>query len=252
MKIHELLNEDQFEPQVKELPQSVPFNLKKMGQKTIQTQHKGGAYGMATPDPNDPFMYRKKLRQPSILNNDAYYQYIKACMPYMDSNPFFPKVYNVKIKKDPKGLTKPMYDMEKLIPMEDAYAEIGYDELDEIFRNKYLIHPESEHRSMIRIINSATSQNDTSDIKDEHLIQAINLIRKVYESNPKIFDLDMHSGNFMVRNTSTGPQLVITDPIADDGRSIVGYNVFHGGWPTGQAPGQTNNTPRNDGKDSYV
>lgn len=229
MKIKEVILEALVDPEERELPQSVPFNLRKMGKRTEKTVRKGGgAYATGTPDPTDPFMYRKKLRQPSNLEMDAYYQYIKFIQPFMDENPFFPKVYNIDIKKDPKGLLKPSYKIEKLMPIRDAENEMEGD-LENALANKYLHDP--DEWSVLTVITKAiTNDSYLEKIKDEKLIEAIQLIRYFFEANPQFVE-DLHLGNMMVRFTSVGPQLVFTDPAHDRGESIVGYNVFKGGWP---------------------
>ena len=231
MRIREII-EALVEPVKRELPVSTPFNLKKMGQRTQKTidNPDTGAYAVGTTDPRDPHMFRKKMRQPSKLDVDAYYQYIKYIEPYSDSNPFFPKVYGVDVKRDPNGLEKPSYRIEKLVDIDQADQRMDY-QLEDALKDRYLVN--NAAGSIVSIIRNAISGSfNLKNIKDGKLVQAIQLIQKFLDDHPK-FELDLHRGNVMIRFTSVGPQLVITDPVQDRGASIVGYNVFKGGWAAG-------------------
>lgn len=233
MKIREILNEDLVDPEYRERTVSTPFNLKKLGKRTeyYANRDKGGAYATGTPDPKDPFMFRKKMRQPSKLDMDAYYQYLKFIQPFADENPFFPKVYSIDVKTDPNGIQKPSYKLEKLTSLTDAEKQTSY-QLEEILSEKYLNFDVDEYSAtLFRTIRySLRDQSYLKYIKDEKLKEAIEVIRYFLEKHP-YFNEDLHRGNMMIRFTSTGPQLVFTDPVQDSGESIVGYNVFKGGWP---------------------
>lgn len=229
MRAHEfIIIEDLIEPEELPRPVSTPFNLTKLGRRS-QDSSSGGAYAQGTADPQDPSMYRKKSRMPSILRNDAYYQYIKATRPYVDSNPFFPRVYKIIMKRDPVGYVKPEFHIEKLHDS-DAVDSYYDDKLDEILFRKYASaegRQEFHGRSFMRLLSRAIIAYEAKElIKDPKLIEAIELIQKVKESNDK-FSFDLHSGNIMFRLGSTGPELVFTDPIHDMGESIIGYNPFH-------------------------
>ena len=51
--------------------------------------------------------------------------------------------------------------------------------------------------------------------QDKKLLQAIELIKNLVSQNPNFF-LDMSIRNAMLRGTPAGPQLVLSDPIADN------------------------------------
>ena len=229
MRAREIVNEDLVEPEVVDRPVSTPFNIKKMGQRSRKSSG-GGAYAAGIEDPTDPSMYRKKSRMPSLLEKDAYYQFIKAAQPYVDYNPFLPRVYKIIVKKDPRGFLKPEYHMEKLTPYNEAWRMYDQDgnSLNKILKRK-LFTKEAVGGDVPRLLANSLEfpfQADTY-IKDPKLIQALDLIRTVKETNSN-FMYDLHEGNMMFRIGTTGPQLVITDPLADKGASIVGYNPFSG------------------------
>ena len=221
--------EDLVTPQEKERNLSVPMNLQKLGKWSRKDiNHSGGAYARGTEDPSDPFLYRKKSRMPSNLENDAYYQYIKYINPYANSNPFFPKVYEIILKKDSQGNIKPDYRIEKLVSLKDAADQTGRS-LDQIFIDKYFNNEYDDYDlDYLLIIRKCIYQDYFDLIKDKKLKEAILIIRNFLEKFPN-FDEDLHSGNVMVRFGPGGPQLVFTDPVQDNGKSIVGYNPFKNG-----------------------
>lgn len=234
MKINEII-----EPRDVERPISKDYNIEKMGQRP-EDFNEFGAYANGTEDPLDAHMYRKKIRMPSNLNNDAYFQWIKACSPFMKSNPWLPRVYEVVLKKYKDGYVRPSYNMEKLIPISTAIIEIGEQELTHLLANK-IYTPEvlayrEEHYTTYNdmwlilsdISKSVYDGNTTiNDFSDPGLHQALSIVNRLTKDNGN-FTVDMHKGNFMIRLGTTGPQLVITDPLADGGKSIAaGWNPFN-------------------------
>ena len=230
-------NEDLVEPQEKERPVSKPMNLNKLGNWAEKDEFTGGVYARGTPDPKDPHMFRKKSKMPSKLDFDAYYQYVKYIKPYVDSNPFFPRVYEIILKKDPEGNVKPDYRVEKLMSLDDAEDKTGTN-LSKFFTQKYFggKFPEGVD-SAVEAIQAAFTKDQYFDlITDKKLKQAITIIKQFLNTNFSLmgyndFKLDVHRGNMMIRFGPGGPQLVFTDPVHDSGESIVGYNSYHGEWP---------------------
>ena len=55
------------------------------------------------------------------------------------------------------------------------------------------------------------SSNLRQEIKDPHLLAAIEFIKKV--AREENYGTDLHADNIMVRRTSVGPQIVINDPL---------------------------------------
>ena len=237
MKINEIIEPQHVDRQV-----STDIPAHKFSQR-VGKQFTDTAYAHGVEDPQDPHLYRKKIKMPSNLKNDAYYQYIIAASPYMQSNPVFPRVYDIIYKKYPNGQIKPDYRMEKLLPLRtDVFNGI---ELGKYLAKKYLTSDEvdklNDIDTVVADIRDCLSPyffkyhgHMNEVIKDKHLRDALILIKNVIASNSN-FELDLHSGNIMLRQSSTGPQLVITDPIQDHGKSIAaGFNPFSG--KTVQAP----------------
>lgn len=99
------------------------------------------------------------------------------------------------------------------------YPQMGDHLSQQIFDNKSSDITVGDIIRYIAIITQGASIPDK--IADPNLVQAIRLIRQVVSSND-VFGLDIRADNCMIRNTSVGPQLVITDPIVDMGESIAG------------------------------
>lgn len=217
MKLFELIT-----TQNKTIQSKSDFDFYKMNKdRDIEsTGPESGAYAIGSQDKKDPHMYNKKHFLPSNLENDGYYQYVKAIQPYMAENPYFPRVYVVKLTKDSKGNILPEYKMEKLSPANEfsfssilAMAKKMFKEFPDIpsgYNSHYIMSVIS------RNLLSATSIRDFSNIADDNLKSALLLIDKIIESNDMI-NLDLHANNIMIRGTQIGPQLVITDPLYDEG-----------------------------------
>jgi hypothetical protein len=61
-------------------------------------------------------------------------------------------------------------------------------------------------------MNRALHSGRYDDLKDPQLISAIETLAAIRKNHPNCKP-DIHPGNVMVRLTSSGPQLVLTDPL---------------------------------------
>lgn len=192
-----------------------------------------GMYAIGKKHPTDPHMFSKKLFYPSNLEIDSYYQYIKAIEPHMGSNPYFPRVYGINMVKDAEGVQKPTYKMEKLSTFndfdKDAIFALGQRILRGLPSTATDVSAKVVYQQIISVIDRALDSRAYAEkqIRDKKLLQALELIRKVIAMHPK-FRNDIHSDNIMLRGTSQGPQLVITDPIADGFTSPIKKGQSHG------------------------
>jgi hypothetical protein len=212
-----------------------------------------GAYA-AVQQTDDPFVVRKKSAVSTLSDSpDAYMSYVNTIRQYMKQNPFFPRVYRVKVQTS--GITqRPSYDTERLHPYtvldHTVLTEMAlryFPELERELANTKnadtiwdILSKEVERtaRDIGRYLRAtqfrSLSISDITDLKkmqelipefvskmqnqlptfDPQLVEALTLIACVTATNPIRYNLDMHSGNSMIRLTSAGPQLVFTDPIA--------------------------------------
>jgi len=218
--------------------------------KSYRKSYNTGHFSHVENDPEDPHMVIKKSRIPIPLQDDAYYQYVKTAKPFFKSNPFLPRIYSVEATVDKQGKAIPNYRIEKLYSLDDERVTSkvleaiamsispghGWDEK---------ISPNLEYPSDLEGDNfySMSKNNMISHIaitiqhyahgrnkpnvdsigKTDHsktslgslIRQAIGIFNRVKKGNIA-FRFDLHQGNFMVRFTSVGPQLVFTDPLAGD------------------------------------
>lgn len=194
-----------------------------------------GAFARGKVNPTDPHEFKKTSHMPIDLQKDAYYQYVQAIAPYIQSNPYLPRIYAVNVKQDVTGQTKPSYNIETLQEY-DAYDEavlMGLGErlfpgFEEVMTAK---NPNADSYAIWSgIIARLSYLVDNGNIGspwqdfglpaesyvtgDKKLLQAIEIIKKIVSTNSNFF-LDLSVRNAMLRGTPAGPQLVLSDPVAD-------------------------------------
>jgi hypothetical protein len=185
---------------------------------------------------------------------DAYYLWVKACAKYqhMTKNPYLPRVFSVDDREDAQGTRSPRYQIEKLY--HPTHASINSEMLKVIAERTGILDHAIEHlsRESARYVrveydvksgpeydeffekrfkrmiweNIVTKINLTNVFEDVMLSLAVDTVdalvrnwqawceEKDDDYDQKRIWRDTHSGNFMIRITSVGPQLVFTDPIA--------------------------------------
>jgi hypothetical protein len=180
----------------------------------------------------DPFLYGKKAHVPTNLDYDPYYQYVKAIEPIMDSNPYVPRVYDVKLYRDQQGYIKPDYTMEKLVDGETLPKKLIYSmgvrmfgsddwfNINDRMTIRYLDNTDLWKR-LAKIINMSIETypaNSFSNLSfknfDPNLLQLIALIKRLIIRVPHT-ESDVHANNIMVRMGTT-PQVVLSDPISSE------------------------------------
>lgn len=189
-----------------------------------------GWYSGGQTNPRDPHEFVKKPHLTTLMDEDAYYTYIMKIRDLKQQegyhNPFFPQVYNIDITQDSKGNQRPRYRIEKLQKGEDfsfeallgLYERLFNDEFDqrnlETSNKSYAVW-----REIARQVNRAVEQSNYTNIKNDQLEEALRLISKIIDEHSH-WNVDLHLNNIRVRGSSTGPQLVLMDPISDGGYSI--------------------------------
>lgn len=183
----------------------------------------------------DPFMYGKVAHLPTDLRQDGFYQYAQAIKPIMDSNPYVPRIYGIKLMKDRSGQIRPDYRMEKLVhgqtlnsgilhavgartlgseEWHKCYAQrlvnIGIKYLEEMDNIDVWRHLCYIVREIIQAWPRVPQTEVPLDI-DPALTQVAKLIKMAEIKNHAI-KLDLHANNIMVRPGSA-PHLVISDPL---------------------------------------
>ena len=146
------------------------------------------------------------------------------------SNPYLPRVHSQKNYKDPGGGASYVVEIEKLEPFMDLEQE----EVEAIIDRAFHSLPKDKYSDLPRqydvveaLQRAAAGYSDAiKNIKDKKLLQALAIIgnigKSLYSVGKKTgpyarenarMHLDIHTSNVMIRRTSVGAQLVITDPL---------------------------------------
>lgn len=228
MKIFEII-----EPRTVEKQRKVPFDLRSMDRHHeyhLDIHNKKdsggnpeppagrGVYSKGRTSIRDPFMFTKLSVYPrsiDYLEDDAYFNYVQAIRPYIASNPYFPRVYIVKLEKDERGLIRPKYQMEKLLSRLDLGDNDTADSLLESINQRIFTKSSCGHRGdperLFYLIPDALITGSYRCITDPLLKEALKIIRSVKKSGQ--FTYDLHANNILFRRTAQGIWPVLTDPL---------------------------------------
>ncbi|MGZ8924370.1 MAG: hypothetical protein ACXW2E_00670 [Nitrososphaeraceae archaeon] len=141
---------------------------------------------------------------------DSYYRYLRLIEKH-SNNPFFPKVYGIKVYADEDwgGDNYVLYVfMEQLTPLHKFSKEQVYFLLSSIGIS-YIGDTRKDWslRNVFKEPNNRKRLQDTTNFKQFQ--QAIRLLNPLFDR----FGSDLHVENFMVRKDGDKVQLVITDPL---------------------------------------
>lgn len=190
-----------------------------------------GYFSKVEPKKNDPFMVRKTNFDPvkDLEQRDGYFHYINELKKskLAEQNPYFPRVYDVKVYKDSQGKARYKADIEKLIHASELSSEelmhVGKKMFNDFDRGLTRMSGDTDNsivqalsvgkEKILHTINMLLDDSfySLSYIKDPTLEEAVAFLKKLHKQNPKI-EFDLKSDNFMFRRGRNGPQLVITDP----------------------------------------
>lgn len=225
----------------------------------------GGAVATVYPHETDPHVVVKKEKShsPSFQGemnlhsrHDAFAYFVDAIAPYIQSNPYLPRVYVKNSRENSKtGVTSYTYVIERLYERPSVFADYGQSfsgesktnaEMLDVMARKILLDPSkvtegktaiSKWSTLVELVGYAIQSQDYKNIKDKKVIEAGELIHQAREkmlsdwqkirsdwSSPTDVrghvrglvsgvNIDLHAGNFMIRMTPVGPQLVIIDPL---------------------------------------
>jgi hypothetical protein len=218
-----------------------PFNMGHL--RRLQSLRKerlpSGFYGSVSAT-KDPGTVIKSLHSVTDTDSDGFHIWIKAVQNLHQrgvDNAYFPAVYEIKLRRDSLGQTRPQYQLQSLktldeLPLETIKAIVerlfdldrhgNYDlrwTVDVIDRDSWDSRDEPRLRydltdglvELIRLAYKGTIQTE-----DEELARALKYLKALYRRNQHTVRLDLHSGNFLARLGPGGAQLVIADPFSDD------------------------------------
>lgn len=205
-----------------------------------------GVYGTAYAERGQPGIVHKVSRLHSSPMQDGYTRFIQIVLHHRD-NPFLPKIYDAVLYYVRARNSYTLHvTMERLRPigtykladvMEYLWDQLGVDtsevdvtgnprfgrDSDGPWGSNFQNHNPDFHDKENERINAKTSlywwikQGENYDFMmkyadNEHAKTALQVALNAARGD--VHTLDLHTGNWMVRLTSVGPQLVITDPVA--------------------------------------
>lgn len=179
--------------------------------------HESGLISKDAKVANDPHMHQKwnRLATTDLENKDPYWIYVNSIIKnkWFDSNPHFPRIYDVKTYTDSDGNEKKKVMMETLHPILSLDDEMLVSIIENNFSESS--HGNNTHRPQ-RLLPKLmlAAMFDPSIVTNETLRDACRIIARIKNRNSLQYDL--HIGNVMVRYAHGTPQLVITDPFRPD------------------------------------
>lgn len=195
---------------------------------------RNGHYSHITKD-IDPHLINKISHRP----DPAYNTYVDFLIhnKLAQSNPHFPRIYinntyqNTKSSTDNKKLWRmeklPYTFMTYLFKMDGNYSMGNIEETEDRMKNLanlYFKDPSKYNQEGLTPKQINQLANDMfDDLKISDLIkldswkEALEILYEFFNNHP--FSDDFHMNNMMVRTTSYGPQLVITDPVSKESNS---------------------------------
>lgn len=221
MKIRDLL-ERQIDTQISP---DRDFKRPFVPRKTHDEKSHYGTFARVRDDKKDPHMVIKNDTSPQN-RPDNYNKFINELIKkdLINQNIHFPRVYNIQKIKGKWNQFIFKYQMEKLYPMtslsidemltlieqvtgDDASGKV---EPEEYNGDKY------QKRAVSRlsyIIDDALSDQRSfgRGVVMESLVEAIDLIKQIGE-DIEVYPNDIGGNNILIRRTSVGCQIVITDP----------------------------------------
>lgn len=213
MQLNELIQSTQRERFVNSHDEEALKNDREAGIKNYTFLKGRGSSGKVVPNKKSPFTVKKSNYFPTynIERADPYLYYIKAVVKYKmaESNPFFPRVYDILYLTDKRREQRYRIELEKL----EHYDDFTDDELTSLtkrlFSSKDILTFSSwDDGTPIKILIELIENYNPIDKK---LTEALSFIDNLkLETN---FQYDWHENNIMFRRTGFGPQLVITDPL---------------------------------------
>lgn len=185
----------------------------------------GGAFADVYQHKNRPGMVMKV----GVIGHgrDGYYAFLNHIFrnQRMQSNPYLPRVYNIKTYQVKPNRVEYVIELERLDTLMSTDAEgiqnMGhrlfkdYDSLKAAYLGglpkEYVDEVEERDAFTALISHVMKKQLSITHVQDKKFREACAIVGNIAKKTGHI--VDMHSGNAMIRRTSVGPQLVITDPL---------------------------------------
>lgn len=189
---------------------------------------------------NDPGTATRVTRTVQDIKKDSYFKYLSAIAKSdrIQRNPYFPKIYSVRVVPDKHGNQMYSVEMERLLEFNTLSAEecvmlgerlffnfTGFAK-EYVARRRELIS--TQQRNTVSMKSKGTAgfvllkaiekcinfgEKVATYVKDPKLKEALIILRDLIKKDEDVVP-DIHDGNIMIRRGPGGPQLVLTDPVA--------------------------------------
>lgn len=209
-EMFEILGEDIAQTQVTNRRYGGNFNWNKAAE-PVKGELGRGAFSRVTPD-QDPHLVNKQSVKPSSgADKDGFAAFVNYLKQHdLMDNIHFPKVYSANTTQDRSNSTRHKFQMERLIDPRSLSEEELSRLCDANFTDRLMERSVEEMAfAMERSVKSP--QMAEKYIASESLAEALRIIKAASDETDHA--LDLNKDNWMVRRTSTGLQIVITDPL---------------------------------------
>lgn len=213
MKLHEL-----FEKDIRLTRGATSAQFTKTKQASRGLKHLGGGVqGEAYELPSIPGTVIKtaKVRNP---DKDGYVTFVKLALEHQD-NPFFPKIYNAILRE--LTVSESGYPFELIVQMEKLHrmqTQELVDVVPHLFKRLGIELPSDDTFYLRQLFDDSNTRREYAEkTQNPKFKEALELLEPLFK---KFRFQDLHSGNWMIRLTSVGPQLVIIDPFYELGSMV--------------------------------
>ncbi len=180
-----------------------PRNVKRVN--TGKMKSAGGGLQASVHKTKSNTVVKKAYIPNANPEDDAYVKYVKLISEHQ-GNPFFPRIYSAKMYQE---------DPVEGAELGKVYLVVHMERLQELTGKKITDTAQELIRSLgingltdNSFDNTASRFSIAEETTNPQLRDAIFLMEPLFRE----FGSDLHVGNFMLRLTSTGPQLVFADP----------------------------------------
>lgn len=155
-------------------------------------------------------------------SKDGTIMYLKSASKHADENPHFPRIHHIHSIESVDG-SNHIVKLEKLHNWDSG--DVSDHERVAAFVHAFHHEPPSHildyahthdrtHYLGRHIQDKLISWNHEADLpRFSHIAHAMEKIRNITKKARGHVGLDLHQGNFMIRKTPVGSQLVLTDPV---------------------------------------
>lgn len=256
MRLYEITNTltpDKFSPEQVKQPHDVKFDI------PDQEEIGSGMFATVFSTQQEPGTVRKisNKMDEREFREDAYFKYVRllAKNDRFTSNPYFPKIYDMQVKKFSLAPDDPstFYDYVYAVDIERLHDWKTLSNKEALMLGKKMFHnfkqvaseqiernttisnrprpPKNTQQNLVDIhwravlmsfinsfIGALYPEKQSTIIKDPNFKKTILLIRSLKnkaKSDDETMFYDIHKGNIMIRRGPSGPQLVFTDPVGN-------------------------------------